>query len=478
MISIAVIPIDNRPVCYDLIYDTLSIDKNINVLFPPIELLGDLKKIAKIDKILDWLNNIKNIDVIIASLDTIAYGGLISSRRSDDNFFIIKKRIDKFIDIVKKHNAKMYGFSSIMRISNNNVNEEEKDYWDKYGKIIFRYSNIVHKLSIQNSENLKFELKNLREKIPKNIIADYLKTRNRNFKINQYYLSLQKNNIFNTLIFSLDDCSEFGLNIIEASKLNEEIKKYDNNNICVKTGADEIPFTLVSKAYNDLINKNEKLKIFVKYANKNSINKISKYENKPVYASVSEAIKRSGCLIEYSSESESDIILFINNFTNEQGELVMDIFEPSSNFIIQVEEINKPFFVVDILNANGADYKFVDDNKNIFSNDKFLGYSAWNTTSNSLGQAIACAIIKYCSKDCADISVFKKIQAIRLLDDWIYQSHLRQKLRLDEKNLNNKILYINMSEFHNIVEKMLNYKLDTVSYSYPWNRFFEIRVGI
>ena len=60
MINIALIPIDNRPVCYDLIYDTLSIDKNINVLMPPIELLGDLKKIAKIDAIFDWLKNIKS----------------------------------------------------------------------------------------------------------------------------------------------------------------------------------------------------------------------------------------------------------------------------------------------------------------------------------------------------------------------------------------------------------------------------------
>lgn len=476
MISIAVIPIDNRPVCYDLIYDTLSIDKNINVLFPPIELLGDLKKIAQIDKILDWLNNIKNIDVIIASLDTIAYGGLISSRRSDDDFYTIKTRIDKFIDIVKKHNAKMYVFSSIMRISNNNVNEEEKDYWNKYGKLIFRYSNIVHQLLIQNGENLKFELKNLREKIPKNIIADYFKTRNRNFKINQYYLSLQKNNIFNTLIFSLDDCSEFGLNIIEASKLNEEIKKYEHKNVCIKTGADEIPFTLVSKAYIDILNKGKKLKIALIFSNPSSINKISKYEDKSVYDSISQTIEFSNCKV--ACEDEAQILLFINNFNNEQGEIVMDIFEPSSNFIIKVEKINKPFFVVDILNANGADYKFVDENKNIFSNDKFLGYSAWNTTSNSAGSAIACAAIKYCSKDCANISVFKKIQAIRLLDDWIYQSNLRQKLRLDAKNLNNTILYTNMSKFHNTVEKMLNYKLDTIHYSYPWNRFFEIRVGI
>ena len=136
MINIVVIPIDNRPVCYDLIRDTLSVDKNVNVLLPPIDFLGDLTHMAKIDEILLWLDNTKNIDVVVASLDTIAYGGLINSRRSNDDFHIIKNRVDKFVQIAKKHHAKVYAFSSIMRISNNNINEEEKDYWNKFGKLI------------------------------------------------------------------------------------------------------------------------------------------------------------------------------------------------------------------------------------------------------------------------------------------------------------------------------------------------------
>lgn len=474
MINIAIIPIDNRPVCYDLIYDTLSIDKNINVLLPPIELLGDLKNIAKVDKIFAWLNNIKKIDAVIVSLDTIAYGGLVSSRRVNDDFLIIKSRIDKFIQIVKRHNAKIYAFSSIMRISNNNINEEEKIYWDKYGKLIFKYSQTIHKLTIDNKPILRKKLFYLKKQIPNDILKDYLKTRIRNFKINQYYLNLQKNDIFKTLIFSLDDCNQYGLNIFEASKLREKSNSYKE--IYIKTGADEIPFILISKAYNDIINKKKKLKIAIKYANDNSIDKISKYEDRSVLKSISDAIVLSGCEIAKKNEN-FDLILFVNNFTNEQGELVMDIYEPSSKFIIPLEKINKPFFVVDILNANGADFDFVKNNKIIFSSNNFLGYSAWNTTSNSLGSALACAIIMYLA-DNKNISIFKKIQATRLLDDWIYQSYLRQKLRFDDKNLNNELLSKHMEKYHTIIEQMLNYKLEHVYYSYPWKRFFEIRIKI
>ncbi len=475
MINIAVIPIDNRPVCYDLIYETLSINKNINIFMPPVEFLGDLKKVSKIGKILSWLKNLNNIDIVICSLDTIGYGGLIPSRRTCDSFVKVKKRIDRFLKIMKKHNAKIYAFSSIMRISNNNINEEEKVYWDKYGKLIFEYSTIVHKIINQKNLTLIPKLKELKKQIPKDILKDYIQTRLRNFKINKYYLNLQKNKIFNTLILSLDDCSEYGLNIFESCILNKKGKGIDN--FFIKTGADEIPFILATKAYNDLFNRNKKIKIAINYANPLSINKVSKYENKSVKDSISESIMISGC--EITNIADADCILFVNNFTNEQGELVMGIFEQTSKYIIPLNSIIKPFFVVDILSANGADFDFVKNNKKIFKNEKFLGYSAWNTTSNSLGSALACAIIKYCSKEeDANENIFKKIQAKRLLDDWIYQSFVRQKLKSNIKNLNNKILKKYMDKYQKQIEIMLNYNLDNIYYTYPWKRFFEIRIEL
>ncbi len=114
-----------------------SIDNNLRLLLPPRGLLGDLTKTADTDGIIQWLKTVTQVDKVIVSLDTIAYGGLIPSRRSTDGFEAIKKRMEEFRQILSNKNAKIYAFSSIMRISNNNINEEEKEYWSSYGKKIF-----------------------------------------------------------------------------------------------------------------------------------------------------------------------------------------------------------------------------------------------------------------------------------------------------------------------------------------------------
>ena len=47
-----------------------------------------------IQEILNWLSSLDNIDTLIVSLDTIAYGGLVSSRRCNDSFNEIKKSVN------------------------------------------------------------------------------------------------------------------------------------------------------------------------------------------------------------------------------------------------------------------------------------------------------------------------------------------------------------------------------------------------
>ena len=60
----------------------------------------------------------------------------------------------------------------------------------------------------------------------------------RNFEINKTYL--QWGNFFDTLVFSKDDCAEYGFNVQEAREL-EKLGGF------VKTGADEIPLTLLAQ---------------------------------------------------------------------------------------------------------------------------------------------------------------------------------------------------------------------------------------
>ncbi len=453
MSKIVFIPIDNRPVCYELPKLIINQAKEHELFMPDKKLLGSLIKNADIKGILDWLSTLNNMDIAIISLDTIAYGGLISSRRTSDSYSVIKERIDKLIDILNRKSIKVFAFSSIMRISNNNINEEEKDYWSLYGKKIFEYSYNLDKEGFSDTLGISDD-----------VIKDYIETRERNFEINKYYIELKKQNIFDTLVFSKDDCAKYGLNVKEAREL--KILSEGIEGIYVKTGADEIPLSLLSRA----VNRNKKIKIAPVYTNPNSIEKISKYEDISVKESVKSQIELTGGIV--STESDCDLIMLVNNFKNEQGELVMGVEEPLYKGDLKLTD--KPFFAVDILNANGADNNFA---KAVLKQDfkSFYGYSAWNTTGNSLGGGLSAALTYFKSVK-PDNSAFKKLQTVRFLDDWAYQANVRSLIRNDFQNLTNGRINEEMRKFEQIIFNKFGLKNPKIKYLFPWNRFFEIDI--
>lgn len=476
--KIALIPIDNRPVCYTLIEQITKIDENLELLLPERNLLGSLTSYANIDGILSWLESLKKVDAIIVSLDTIAYGGLISSRRCQDSFEEIKTRLEKF---KTKFKGKVYAFSSIMRISNNDINEEEKEYWNKYGKKIFEYSYNFHMNGTETDE------------VPTDILNDYLATRQRNFKINKMYLEWLEDGIFDTLVFSKDDCAEFGLNVLESEILQKIIKEKNNKNghkktlsAFIKTGADEIPLTLLARA---ICNFNQKTPGFsVKFLAPESKDLISNYEDISIEKSVQSQIELAGGII---SEKKSDLILIVNNFEEFQGEIVMGVKTRSygGNF----ELPNSPFMFADVRFANGADNKFVEKilkkiekinsskKENGFKN--FYGYSAWNTSANTLGSLICVAIVKLFAENYND-EAFKKVQFVRFLDDWAYQANVRQTLK---ENVKKEMGKENRPDVRKLKKLMIPYEKkigkilkvnSEISYKFPWKRFFEIEVII
>ena len=439
--KICVIPIDNRPVCYNLIENIADIDKSIELYLPERSLLGDLTKNADTEKILEWLKNLPQMDKMVISLDTIAYGGLIPSRRSPATFDEIKERIKVLKEILISKNAEIHAFSSIMRISNNNVNQEEKEYWKDYGTKIFNYSFNLHKKGTAETD------------IPTDILDDYLNTRKRNFEINKLYLEWQKEGIFKTLIFSKDDCAEFGLNVKEAQEL-EKLGGF------TKTGADEIPLSLFARAID------KKVKIAPIFIEDDQKHLISNYEDISIEKSVLSQIELGG--MEVTSKNDADIVLIVNNFKNNQGEIVMK--RTTEPFNKELKLPQKPYAIADVRFANGADNEFVKELfKNNINIDDFYGYSAWNTSANTLGSLLCALKVKF-NAEKYDEKTFKKLQLIRFLDDWAYQANVRQQIKTPA-------ITGEMDIFEKDLKSIFNTDFET-KYSFPWNRLFEIEVSV
>ena len=326
-----------------------------------------------------------------------------------------------------------------MRISNNNINQEEKEYWNKYGKKIFEYSFNLHKNGSAETD------------VPQEILDDYLSTRKRNFEINKIYLEWQKEGLFKTLVFSKDDCAEYGLNVKEAQEL-------ENLGGFTKTGADEIPLSLFSRAID------KKIKVAPIFLEDSQKHLISNYEDVSIERSVLSQIELGG--MEITTEENADIILIVNNFKNNQGEIVMK--KSTEPFCGKLILPKKPYAIADVRFANGSDNNFADEVlKNIDEN--FYGYSAWNTSANTLGSLLCAMKIKFNAEKYSDKD-FKKLQIIRFLDDWAYQANVRQQItetKIDKE----------MKPFEDRLKVVFGVNFNT-KYSFTWNRLFEIEVQI
>lgn len=444
--KIGFIPLDNRPVCYTLPKLIAQIDGEIELYMPERNLLGDLTKTADFNAILAWLENLHNLEAFVISLDTIAYGGLIPSRRSHETFEEILERLQKLKTVLK--GKKVYAFSSIMRISNNNVNQEEKTYWAEWGKKIFEYSWNFHKNNDVSTA----------KEIPAEILEDYLATRRRNFEINKVYLEWQKEGIFETLIFSKDDCAEFGLNVLEANELKAL-------GAMVKTGADEIPLSLLARAVEGDI------KIASRFLEEEQKHLVSNYEDISIEECVKNQIELAGC--EVSSQIDADVELYINNFVGHQGEIVMKVSTPS--FCGCWETPLKNYAIADVRFANGSDNAFV---KAIFETgfkEGFVGYSAWNTSANSLGGLILALKLTVMAKrkGTFNINAFNKLMLTRFLDDWAYQANVRQELTEPDREK----LAVKMKRYEDLL--LAKFPVNSeISYTFPWNRLFEVEIEL
>lgn len=491
--QLVLIPLDNRPVTYLLPQQICRI-AGIQAITAPRDLLGSLTAPSRPTGLNEWLVDTlkhKTPDKLLVCLDSLIYGGLINSRRGEETDGEINNRIKEIASWKKivNNNLAVYAQSSIMRISDNYDNSEEKKYWSRYGRDIFQWSEMLHK----NASGAKLTagaLSLAESRIEPSVREDYLKTRRRNFKANSQLIDYVKSGAIDFIVFSQDDSGEFGLNKLEQEKL---MRAAQDGGIARKVmsyaGSDETMSTLLTRAILESTQKRPR--VSVHYSSNYGSRNASRYEGQTISDSVEKHVHAAGLNVINETDGSEDFRLLIHCAEPQQGD---HIFLPGQNDLRRInssEAVNRsleiierspqPVAICDLAYANGADPELVSEllkRPELLS--KICAYAGWNTSGNTLGSAIALSVARWFSKlqgvSEQSEKAFRETMFIRFADDWAYQTQVRPQLN-GQAVPDSKLAEL-MKPYLTQISTATGWQIPSVRVCLPWQRSFEIEISI
>ncbi len=476
---LVLLPMDDRPVNYD--YPRyLSRLAGYELSLPPREWLGNPWRESQRVRLMTWLaDEAQSADILILSIDTLAYGGLIPSRRSPDPQEQVLQHLRILREIKSRHpGLSILASSVILRISRANSSEEEKGYWASYGSAMFRLSYLEHKRDLgQASSSEAAECEAVRRQIPDAVYDDYRQGRRRNHAVNQAMLDWLGEGVFDYLLLPQDDTADFGWNIAEARLLQTRIRTEGLSERSITyPGADEVGCMLLAASL--CRQKGFRPRLWPRYSSINSPGLTTAYEDRPIH----ELLKAHLALMQGSlaeSPESADLILFLNAPCGPQGEgsfqwlasqamaagreglpeaaqAYLDHVAPDPVFQATRREMESPqrspeeftralledlqahrcVAVADVAFANGSDLVLGNLLMHHPEIVKLCAYGGWNTAGNTLGTVLAQAVLRLISLGAGSPVEQERAHLeflfLRLLDDFCYQARERTRLMLED----------------------------------------------
>jgi hypothetical protein len=334
----------------------------------------------------------------------------------------------------------------------------------------------------------------MEERIPPAILQDYKESREKNFQLNQALLQGIEEGWLDRLVFPQDDTSEYGLNILEQEKLSREVlEKELFEKVAIYPGADEVANSLVARMIYELEGVTKPI-FYPFYSGEKGALINALYEDRPIAESVKGQVFAFGSFIE-ATPGEADVLLAVNVPGKKQGDPAIQIFlgevDTADRNIGEWVQRIKHYIgkghlvaVADVAYANGADPAMIPQLLAGVDVSELCGFAAWNTAGNTLGTVVAqAAMVHLAKKKGLDSDQRLKEEQIlfRLLEDYLYQTVVRQKVRAEVKDdapdLAKRVEEKFLEEVASFLKKTSyekDYNVSVGKVFLPWNRTFEI----
>ncbi|MFH7042276.1 DUF4127 family protein [Paucibacter sp. JuS9] len=439
--TLVALPVDGRPAVREQVQMLLEAG-GCQGQMPPVADLGLMRQPADRDRLASWLRKqAPQAQGLVISVDMLVYGGLVPSRFIPDALEDLQQRLHLLRELkTAAPKRPLYAFAATMRISNNNVAEEEKPYWAEHGEQIWAWSFHADRHAQLNDAADLERAEAARTQIPSAIQQDYLAARARNFAINKQLLDLVAEGVIDRLVLPQDDTADYGFNIAERRALQAAIERAGlQDQVLVYAGADEVMHTLCAHLVATL-RREPALKFWLSCSDPQGVQHLrARYEDRPLLDSLASQLQAVGAELVESIE-QADLVLALHSAGQAQGDWAMRLPLPSPLSSERLQQwlrklpADKPLAIADLAYANGADPLLIEAVAGHIGLANLVGYAGWNTASNSLGSLLAQLVL---ARSDLGGGANQRMACLRLLEDHLYQACLRQTLRdsIDEAAL-------------------------------------------
>ncbi|MBF0994145.1 MAG: DUF4127 family protein [Lachnospiraceae bacterium] len=479
--KILLLPLDERP-CNAAFPGRLFPADKVQILLP--RKLGHKKNPADFSVLSDFLfEKAKDADALLLSLDMLLYGGLIPSRLHHLKTETLFSRLHLVRELKEKYPAlPIYAFATVMRCPAYSSDDEEPDYYERFGSAIHARGALMHRAlaGLTTSSEAEGPVPSPAGLLPaasgegeisapfssaepvsasslddgdsqdpepclssdfETCLEDYLARRARNKQLSLQALELVKEGILESIVFPQDDSMRFGFPAMDQEEIRRRILTLGlTERAMMYPGSDEIALTLLCRL---LLNHHGLLpKVYVKYLTDGARSLIPLYEGLPLSATTSYQLHAAGC-VTADTCAEADIVLLE---TAASGPMEEAWSQPSRSpsyfaernfpemlsFIKRMRGAGKVVTMADNAYANGGDLDLI----RILNADDLLldlqGYAGWNTNANTMGCAIAMGVCAFLYgeqglfHDPAAEAQRRNFLISRYLEDACYQADVRQ----------------------------------------------------
>ena len=493
---VGLIPLDERPANtrYPAMVGAIC---GIEVVLPPRRFLGSFRRPADVEHLAQWLmEESSNLDAVLVSLEMLGYGGLIPSRITDDSADKVISRLGTLRDLRRaRPEMTIYGFGVITRIPDIDDATEEPEYWKSYGRKLHRLSQLLDRQTAGHAVDTT--LKNLRRELPETVVGDFLARRLRNHTVNLAALELAADDTLDLLVMGSDDTSVWGLNSAERRWFGGWIEHLGlPQKVLQYPGADEIGCTMIARLINRQLGRVPRIETVC--AVPGAEHRIPLYEDRPIVETIDHHVEAVGAV---SVEADAELCLIVSPPDTGGGDWAIDPPGlPGSesaadnhridflvNAVAEAQERNIPVAVADLTFANGADLALVEHLRERGLLFDLAAYGAWNTAGNTIGTVVAQGCCALSAADEAGHEAHRRFLLHRLLEDWGYQTMVRDEVRCWLKNDTGSSepipenLGATVSEIERRLARALtnlpgfasSYRLKPQSVRLPWARTFE-----